>query len=265
MVLHAATVLVTVTVMAPLAVTDLHVLQAIVLLTVIVATAMPVQNEVALVAVVPTEHPEASVQAETVEGALHLETETIVRSVQIVPPTVIDHSEVNAHPMVIEVHVQNVVNAHPMVIVPNAVTVPVTEIVMAHPVVSAPTMVIVVPVRTVVETALHTVIVVHDLSVQSVLPTETVRSVTIVHNEVIVPPIVIVRNVHVLATAEVVRIVLVLHVLEVVKSVFAGRNQNLLKSSAWRANFAWFVHTTTTPGSMTMSPVMNSTRSHVMS
>ena len=77
-------------------------------------------------------------------------------------------------------------------------------------------------------------------------------------------PMVVVLNVPALATAEVVQTALV-HLVVAMTALHVGKSQNSLKSSEWLANFVWFVHTTMTPGSMMMSPVMSSTRSHVMS
>lgn len=80
-----------------------------------------------------------------------------------------------------------------------------------------------------------------------------------------------VQNVPVMVTEVVVLTVLALLALEVVILVavmivsHALKNRNSLKSSVWRANYEWFAPTTTTPGSMTMSPVMNSTRLHATS
>lgn len=231
---NAAIVLVMVIVMVPLVVTDHHARQVTAPHTGTEATVMPVQNVVDSAGEALVEHLAVSVQVETVEDVRHTETETVVRNVQIVFLMAIALSEVIVLLLVTVAHVQNEENAHALAIAHNAVNV--------RP----------------------TVIVDHDQSAQSVLHMVIVRSEMTVHNAEIVLPTVIVKNVHALAIAVVVLIVLVLHVLEVAKSVLAGKNQNLLKSSVWRANCAWFALTTMIPGSMTMLLVMNSTRSPVM-
>lgn len=74
-----------------------------------------------------------------------------------------------------------------------------------------------------------------------------------------------VKNVPVLVIVVVVQTVLVLHVVVEMTALHVGKSQSSLKSSAWHANYGWFVRITMTHGSMTMSPVMSSIRSLVMS
>jgi hypothetical protein len=273
MVLHEVNVLLTATVMAPL-VEIVHIaLQETAPHMATVVTAMRAQNEVALVAAVPTEHPEESAQAEIVAASPHLVTVMDAQNAQSALPTVTVHSAVSAQAMVTVAPGQIVaVNVHPMEIVHNVETVPVMVIVMAHLVVSAPTMVTVVPARTVGEIALHTEIVVPvrnvqndpamvtDHSVENVLPMETVAPVQ--NAAVIAPLMVNVPNDHALVIEVVDQIVPVLPALVAVMSVHAGKSQNSPKNSAWLANYGWFALTTMILGSMMMSPVTSSTRLH---
>jgi hypothetical protein len=79
---------------------------------------------------------------------------------------------------------------------------------------------------------------------------------------VIVPPTVSVQNALASEIVVVVQTAPVLLALAVVTSVLAGKSQNLLKNSAWHANFVWFAPTTMIRGLMMMSLVMSSTRLH---
>jgi hypothetical protein len=273
MVLHEVNVLLTAIVMVPLVEIVLTALQETAPHMVTVVTAMRVQNEVALVVEAPAEHPEESVQAEIVAASPHLVTVMVAQNAQSVLPTGTVHSVVSVLAMATVVPGQIVaVSVRPMVIVHNVETVPVTVIVMAHLVVTAPAMVIVVPVRTVVETVLHTEIVVPvrnvlnapamgtDHSVENVLPMETVA---LVQNAVVIAPLMVsVQNDHALVTEVVDQIAPALPELVAVMSVLAGKSQNLPKNSAWRANYVWFALTTMILGSMMMSPVTSSTRLH---
>jgi hypothetical protein len=246
-----------------------------------VETGMRVQNAEDSVVVALAEHRVVNVQAEIVVASPLLVTVMVVQNVPSVLLTVTVHNAGIDLPMVIVDHVLNVQSVLPLVIVHSAEIVPLMATATVRHAVSVPVMVIVGLVQTVGETVLHTGIVVPVRNVPSVLVLEIVhnvenapRMVTKVHVlsvEEIVLPMEIVLSAHVSEIAAVVLIVLVLRapvavILVVVMTVLlVGKSQNLPKSSAWRANFVWFALTTMTPGLMTMSPVMNSTRLPEMS
>ena len=176
---------------------------------------------------------EANVQAEIEAVSLHLETVTVVRNVPSVLVMVIVLSGENDPHMVIVVLAPIAVET----VLPTATEAPVRSVLTVQVMEIVPN----------AETVPHMV---------------TVVLVQIVGE--IDHPTEIVQNVPVSVTVEVVQIVLVLLVV-VMTALLVGKSQNLLKNSAWLANCVWFVHTTMTPGSMTMSLVMSSTRSLVMS
>ena len=159
-----------------------------------------------------------------------------------------------------EMDVLNVLSVLVMVIARSGEIVPHTVIVAPAPIAVETVLLsaIEVPVRSVLsvpameialsaETVPHMEIVVLDQTVVEIdHPTETVQNVPVSANVVAVQTVPV-------------------HLVVAMTALHVGKSQNLLKSSAWRANFVWFVLTTMTHGSMTMSPVMSSTRSHVMS
>lgn len=276
MVRHVVNVLSTAAVMAHLEV----IVPTVPLVTVphmaTVETGMRVQNAEVSVVVAQAEPLAANDQVEIVEGSLLLVTAVHVQNVLIVQHTVIVLNVEIVLPMVIAFRVLNVQNVLPTGIVHNAETVLLTETATEHLEAIVPAMVIVGPVQTVGESALHMVIVGLVRNALSVLPTVIVRNVEIVPHMVtevhaqiagvIVLLMVSVQSDHVLEIAVDARTVLVLHALGVVilvvvmTALLVGKSQNLPKSSAWRENFEWFARTTMTPGLMTMSQVMNSTR-----
>ena len=242
---------------------------------VIVGTAMHVQNAAVLVGVAPAVLLVENVQAEIAQESHHLENEMVVQNVPSVHPTVTVHSVESALLMEIVVHVLNVLSVLPTEIVHNVEIDPHMGTAMARLVETVPAMVtaghalivagIVPYTETVapVRNAPSAPAMVIDHNVATVHPMETV-----VHVQTVVEialPTEIAQSVPALVTVVAVQTELVLRALVVVMTaLLASKNQNSLKNSVWRANFAWFALTTMTRGSMTMSPVMSSIRSLAM-
>lgn len=241
-----------------------------------VETGMRVQNAEDSVVVALAEHRVVSVPAEIGVASPLSVTAMVVQNVPSVLLTVIVLSAETDLPTVIVVHDPNVQNDLLTVIVRNEEIVLLTETAMEHLEVIVPALEIVGLVQIVGESALHMVIVVPVRNALSVQAMEIVRNVEIVplmvtevHAQiagVIVLLMVSVQSAHVSEIAVAVPTVPVLHapvavILVVVMTALpVGKSQNLPKSSAWRANYVWFALTTMTPGLMTMSPEMSSTR-----